>query len=941
MAMVLLVCLLVAPVAHAGQHPDEPTQYAIESVEASVSTTQAGAHPDLTTTLKLKQNSEGYPFAGTKNVSVGLPPGLIGDPTGFPTCPVAPFVASATFPNPPCATDTQVGVVNIGLNVGCENCDFVLPEPLYNLPATESSPARLGFIAVVVPVVINFKLRSDGDYGLTAEALGATDLFPVFSVQTITWGVPADPSHDSLRMTPNEASNCGFICEVPGGTRPSGLPPRPFMTNPTSCEPNQHVEFATTSYALPGQTFTALAPFPQMTGCERVPFEPTISLQPTTKSADSPSGLDVDLTQSQGGLNHTNTLAPADLRKTVVALPEGMTINPSAADGLDACSEAQIGLTSDNPIRFDTSAPSCPDGSKVGTAEINTPLLPAPLHGALYLADQNDNPFHTLLSGYLVAEGQGVIIKLAGRFDLNPTTGQIVATFDENPQQPFTDLKLHFNGGSRGVLTTPARCGTYASESQLTPWSGTAPVSVSSPFTIDQDCASGGFAPQLNAGVNNPAAGASPAFVFQLTRSDGQQNVAKIDATLPPGLLANLASVPLCPEALAASGNCPASSQVGSTTVGIGSGPTPVYVPQHGRAPTAVYLAGPYKGAPYSLVIRVPAQAGPFDLGVVTVRAGIYVDPTTAQASVKSDPLPQILQGIPLSYRDIRVTIDRPGFMLNPTSCEPMAIAATATSAGGLTAALSSRFQAGGCQALPFKPTFSATTEGNGNFHGASLDVKITQKPGEAAIHKVDTQLPLALPSRLVTLQKACTEGQFAADPRGCPAGSLVGTASASTPILSTPLTGRAYLVSHGSAAFPDLDIVLQGSGITIDLVGNTDIKKGITYSRFETVPDAPISSFELKLPGGPGAVLAATKNLCAPTTTVTVSKKVTKRVHGRLRRLTVRVKKSVPEALLMPTTITGQNGATVTQATKIGVTGCAKPRAKARKVRRPRKRHS
>jgi hypothetical protein len=361
---------------------------------------------------------------------------------------------------------------------------------------------------------------------------------------------------------------------------------------------------------------------------------------------------------------------------------------------------------------------------------------------------------------------------------------------------------------------------------------------------------------------------------------------------------------------------------VGTVTVGTGSG-APFYA--HGHA----YLAGPYQSAPFSLAIITPAVAGPFDLGTVVVRSALYIDPNTAQVTVRSDPLPTILQGIPLDIRSLSVTMDRPQFTLNPTSCEPMAVAATAIAASS-QAALSSPFQATHCATLPFKPSFSATTAGNGNFHGASLDVKIAQAPGEANIHKVDTQLPIALPSRLVTLQKACTEGQFDANPAGCPAGSIVGTATAATPLLNVPLTGPAYLVSHGGAAFPDLDIVLQGEGVKILLTGNTDIKKGITYSRFETVPDAPISSFELNLPGGPGAVLAATKNLCAPKT-VTVTKHLTRRVHGRSRKVAIKVKQLVPEPLLMPTTITGQNGAVTQQNVKIAVTGCTKPKPKAK----------
>jgi hypothetical protein len=354
-----------------------------------------------------------------------------------------------------------------------------------------------------------------------------------------------------------------------------------------------------------------------------------------------------------------------------------------------------------------------------------------------------------------------------------------------------------------------------------------------------------------------------------------------------------------------------------------------------------VYLTGPYKGAPFGLSVAVPAKAGPFNLGTIVVRAAIYVDAHSAALHVVSDPLPQSVDGVPLRVKSVNVTIDRAGFMFNPTSCEPTRVGASITSVAGAITSAATRFQSANCASLPFKPSFSAKTAGNGGFHGASLDVTITQRAGEAAIRKVDTQLPLALPSRLVTLQKACPEAQFAANPAGCPPGSNVGIAKATTPVLNVPLTGPAYLVSHGGAAFPDLDIILQGEGVTIDLVGNTDIKKGITYSRFETVPDAPITSFALNLPGGPGAVLAATRNLCALTKTVTVRRRVTRRVHGHVRHITTTAKKAIPAPLVMPTTIIGQNGAVVTQSTNIAVTGCpAATKHKQRSQKRSSRRH-
>jgi hypothetical protein len=517
----------------------------------------------------------------------------------------------------------------------------------------------------------------------------------------------------------------------------------------------------------------------------------------------------------------------------------------------------------------------------------------------------------------LVAEGFGVSIRLAGQVVPDPISGQLTTTFAENPPLPFDDLKLDFFTGPRAPLATPDNCGSYATQGAFTPWSGTAPVATADSFDITSGCGLG-FTPSFSAGSTNPVADSSnTSFTLSVRRADGQQHLKRVTTVLPPGLLAKVAGVQLCPDPQATAGTCDSSSQIGTTTASAGPGPSPFF------ASGKVFLTGPYNGGPYGLSIVVRAVAGPFDLGSVVVRTALMINKADGHVTAVSDDIPSILQGIPLRIRSIAVQIDRPGFILNPTNCNPMQVMADIASSEGAVAHASNRFQVGDCASLPFRPSFSASTQAHANRHGASLDVKVSQRPGEAAIHKVDTQLPLALPSRLVTLQKACAEAQFAADPAGCPSGSDVGIAKAITPILNAPLTGPTYLVSHGGAAFPDLDIVLQGDGVTIVLTGNTDIKRGITYSRFEAVPDAPISSFELYLPGGPGALLAATRDLCSPTRTITASKHVMRRVRGRLRHLTVRVRKSVRASLTMPVTLAAQNGAVVRRDTPIAVSGC------------------
>ncbi len=643
---------------------------------------------------------------------------------------------------------------------------------------------------------------------------------------------------------------------------------------------------------------------PAMDGCGQLPFSASLSVVPDTQAASTPTGLSVDLRFPQE--ENPAGVAEGNLKKAVVTLPAGVAINPSSAAGLATCAQEQVGLSNDNPV-------SCPEASKVGTAEALSPALKAPLTGSVYVAQQGNNPFGSLLALYLVVEGEGVLVKSAGELHLDPATGQITATFDDIPQQPVSDIKLHFFGGTTAPLSTPAGCGTYTTTSQLTPYNTLTPIEPSSAFQITSGANGTGcgplpFNPAFTAGMVNNQAGGFSAFTATFSRQDQDQTLSGVTVTTPPGLLGSLKGVERCPEPQASQGTCGAGSLIGHTTVAAGTGADPFYV-QGGQ----VFLTGPYEGAPFGLSFVVPAVAGPFNLGNVVVRAAIHVDPHTAQITVASDPLPTILQGIPLDVRAVNVTIDRPGFMFNPTSCEPLAVTGSLSSTQGATANVSSRFQAANCQSLPFKPSFTVSTQANtSKKNGASLDVKLGYPKGsQANIRSVAVTLPKALPSRLTTIQQACPQAVFNANPASCPAGSVIGTATASTPVLASAVTGPAYLVSHGGAAFPDVVVILQGEGVKLELIGSIDIKKQVTSSAFNTVPDAPISSFELKLPEGPHSGLAAvlpakTKgNLCGT-------------------------------SLVMPTTLTGQNGAQIKQNTKIAVTGCAKAKkkAKAKKAR-------
>jgi hypothetical protein len=886
--------------------------------------TQAGGHPFAALTAfsvnTVRSRSGGIiPAADTRNVNVDLPPGFTANPLVMPRCPQSTITFGNLPGEPPaCTAATYAGTLipfvsgfNAGAGFGAETGAIPFVD---DVPAPGTAAEFTTMIGPAMQSVVG-SVRAEEDFGVRASA---PNIPPVLKFY-------------------------GSVAAFNG--EPAGAQGRAFLVNPTDCAqqreeleqgrgPATRIEADT--WQQPSVFDKAEDPLPLLTGCQALTSawlgqgpepsneRPSFTFQPTTTRAASPAGATARLHIPQAGLSNMKKLATADLKKAIVTLPQGLALNPSSANGLEACSEAQIGylgsgFPSPNPVRFNELAPSCPDGSKLGTFEISTPLLEEKLEGTIYLAAQEENPFGSLIALYLVVESPrfGITLKLGGEVRPDPTTGQLTATFDNNPQLPFEDLTLHFRGGGgRSELATPEVCGHYQTTGSLTPWSaesGEAAQIEEQGFTVSSGCAaspaSRPFAPSFEAGTSNPVAGAYSPLVIKVNRDDGEQELTKLNFTLPEGLIGNLASAPYCSDAAIeaaraksgrseqASPSCPAASQIGSVDAAAGVGSEPIHVGGH------AYMAGPYEGAPLSAVVITPAVAGPFDLGDVVVRAPLFVNSTTAQITAKSDALPTILKGIPLKLRSVAITLDRSNFTLNPTSCAAMTVTASIGSSNGATANPSNRFQVGGCTGLPFKPTLSATTQGKASkANGASLVVKIAAKPGEANIGKVNLQLPLQLPSRLTTLQKACTEAQFNINPAACPADSVIGSATAHTPILQVPLSGPAYLVSHGNAAFPDVEFMLQanerGGNIEIVLDGGTQIKKGITYSNFETVPDAPISSFETVLPTGPHSILTTNLpasdnyNLCG-------------------------------QALKMPTTLTGQNGAVLKQSTPIAVTGC------------------
>ena len=902
--------------------------------------TQAGAHLfQLTTTLTLDQailpgGVGRQPVELPKDLSFGLPPGLVGNPNAATQCTMANFFALVLETNL-CSPSAVAGVAIVTTDEPKTLKVFTKAVPVFNLVPSEGEPARFGLeVAGKIPVVLDTSVRTGQDYGVNVSVKDTTQTAGLLSSQVTFWGVPGDPRHDNARGW--ECVAGGAFAKQVGKLCPasSELSQEPFLTLPTSCATNPASEpvlysMETDSWAHPGSFLGAEYAWMNeegqllgFEGCGELPFSPTIDVTPEQHAAATPTGLSVNVKVPQKTTLEANALAEADVRDTTVTLPEGVQLSPSAANGLEGCTESQIGFTGFNEAsqtdEFTGSQASCPNGSKVGTVRIKTPLLGHELEGSVYLAspapngEGGRNPFNSLVALYIVAEDpvSGVLVKLAGEGHLDEHTLRVSTTFRDAPQVPFEDLKLDLFGGQRGSVTTPALCGNYGTEAAFTPWSGTGTVDVTSPaeeFNITSGadgagCASSplAFSPGFHAQSTNVAAGAFTSFVLELSRPDGDQALSSLSMHLPPGIAALLSSVELCGEAQAAADACPPGSEVGQATAIAGLGPQP-YVQEGGR----VYITGPYGGAPFGLEIVTPADAGPFNLGYVTVRSKLEVDPNNASVTIVSDPLPTQLRGIPLQLKRVLVSVNRPDFEFNPTNCSPTSIEGTVDGAEGASAGVSSPFQVTGCAGLPFAPKLTAVAGGHGSkANGTSLAVTVTSGGvgssgvAQAGIAKVDLQLPVALSSRLSTLQKACTEAIFNANPASCNEDSVIGNATIHTPVLSNPLSGPAYLVSHGGAAFPDVEFVLQGEGITLLLDGKTDIKAGVTYSRFESAPDAAFTVFETVLPAGPHGVL--TPN-------------VPEREQYSLCKA----------GLQMPTEITGQNGAILNQSTNIAVTGC------------------
>jgi hypothetical protein len=830
-----------------------PSAYAapfgVASYTNGTSSNQAGAHADFTTSFEMNSEALGGPVGQLRNVRVVLPEGFVGNPQATPRC------SAAQLSDYDCQPSAQVGVLETKFsspaeNIGEEPVLFQEQSPLYNMVPTPGHPATLATQLTFNTVMIETDVLRDGTYRVVANVSEISTLLPLISTAVTLWGVPADSSHDALR--PGAAPNNN----LPSG---AGVAPAPFMFNSSDCSSGPLLTEVTLE-SWTGETDNTTTTMPPPIECRLLKASPTLSVTPDNTQAASPSGYGVNLTVPQELAPYA--LGTPDLRDALITFPEGTAISPSAANGLQGCTQAQIGLHTGSPV-------ACPDASKIGSAEIETPLLGAPLKGSLYAATPNANPFGSLLAVYLTAEGEGVQVKLAGHVSANPVTGRLSTVFNANPKVPFGELRAHLFNGPRAVFSNPAACGPATTSSALTFYSSPTPLTPQSSFDVT-GCGAPKFSPSFSAGSADSKAGAFSPFSLDLSRSDNDQQISQISVRAPRGFAGMLSSLTPCPEPQASSGNCPAASKIGHVSVSAGPGPAPYFLPGPGQPENPVFLTTPYKGAPFGLSVVVPAKAGPFDLGTVITRAQVKVDPVSAQVLFTSDPLPQILQGIPLQTRQVHVEIDRPAFTFNPTGCAAQNVTSTITSAQGLVASPKSPYAASDCGALKFAPKLLLATKGSvKRAANPSLRAVVNYPKGPQGTYSNIGRAQVTLPAGELLdnahIGTVCTRVQFAAGAGNgaeCPPASIYGHATAITPVLSEPLSGPLYLRSS-SHELPDLVAALNGP-VQIALDGRIDSgRSGGIRTTFEAVPDVPVSKFTLTMLGGKKGLLENSTNLC------------------------------------------------------------------------------
>jgi hypothetical protein len=863
--------------------------------EAGLPDSEAGSHP---VSLEL---SVGFNQAGTlsdgdlRDLNFELPPGLIENPTALPLCSQADFHTPRINPleesgngetsrsGESCPDRTQVGILTLRSSYGGGSTRSF---GLFNLQPPPGAPSELGANPYGTPIVFVPAIRqAAGEYGLTLRARGVSQLLSINRLSLRIWGTPWRTLHNDQRgncLNETEPEFGWAKCSI---GRPAKNPSLAYLTLPTSCEAPLAFTATADSWQQPPAPPRTVST-PALEGCDSLAFEPSPFAQLSDPRASSPSGYEFDIDVATGGIRDPLLRAATPVRGAVIALPEGVTINPSVGSGLGVCTPAQYEAeTPTSPL-----GAGCPSQAKIGDFTVQSPIVAGAIEeGSVFLAAPHDNPFGSLIAIYLVAKSiqRGILVKVAGQLQADPQTGRLTASFDRLPQLPYSQLRIHFREGQRSPLATPPACGPIRTEADLTPWRDAGLVRhFSLPAAISAGIGGGPcpagpapFAPRASGGTLNSRAGAYSPFYLHLTRTDAEQEITSYSATLPPGLLGKIAGIPYCPDsAIAAAAlrtgvaerdapSCPVASLIGHTTAGYGVGGVLTY------APGKLYLAGPYRGSQFSVVAIDSALVGPFDLGVVIVRSAIRIDPVTAQASIDAtgtDPIPHIIEGIPIHLRDVRAYIDRPGFTLNPTSCAASTLASALNGSGArfgdpaddTLATATVPFQAFDCGSLGFRPRISLALKG-GTHRGRhpALRVVVRPRPGDANIASAQVTLPASLFLDQGHIDTVCTRRQFAAG--ACPAGSVYGHVRAFTPLLDRPMEGPVYLRSSDNT-LPDLVFALRERGIEVDVTGRIDAVRGGIRGTFPAIPDAPVSKFVLHMRGGKRGVLVASDNLCA-----------------------------------------------------------------------------
>jgi hypothetical protein len=878
-AAAVLLAIMISPAQASMQ---------IASFTVTSSNSQAGAHPNLSTSFTLDE--PGVQEAA-KNVVFNAPTGLFANPSAVLRC------TSSDFALEQCPSNAQVGLATIYANYEGNPSELLGTAPIYNMAPGEDQTGLLGLIVptVGIPIQIPVAVRTATDYGLRFTVSELTQMYPLAGAELTFWGYPASPTHTLERFSkggPGEPAGCpGSVTASCAKGVTATIPNHPLIDNPTVCT-GQPLQSSLTvqSYQDPSHPSTEEAAYPATDACEKETFEPLLLGNLTTAETDSASGLDLEIKSPQF---FGEAPAPSQLRSAIVTLPPGLTINPDAADGQSSCSDAQANFGSEGPA-------ACPDNSKIGTFSITTPALEEPLIGSIFIGEPKPGNQYRL---FLVANGSGIHVKLSGTFRPDPNTGQLSVELTDLPQAPFAEFQLHLFASDRGLLATPTHCTLYPVSGHFFPWNGVLPDLVSSDnVSLDSGPNAGEcpgqvrpFHPRLAAGTSNPLAGAFSDFSLKLDRDDGDQYLGDLNFKMPPGFTGSLRGIPYCPEAAIAGAaqklgkaeqatpSCPASSQIGTTNVAAGPGAHPFH------AVGKMYLAGPFKGAPLSLVAITPALAGPYDYGTVVIRVALHIDPLTAQVSAASETMPQIIGGIPIRMRSIQVNIDKPNFTINPTNCSPLTVDSQGVGDQGTTTDFSSPFVAVNCATLPFKPKMTITQLGGHKqtkrARDPSLRFDLNTRPGDANLKSVAVTLPKAFQIDQRHLGNICSKAELAA--KHCEGRQAIGTVFAQTPLLDAPLSGPAYAVS-GYGILPHVAFILAGQVTIVPEAESSSVKGGHLKTVVPVVPDAPIGHFRLTLFGKGQGYITNTRDLCASPAVTTVEygaqngKSLTQRVRAK-----------------------------------------------------------